>query len=149
MKKQIFLRGVIGALGGMLIGQVVMIIISLCAGGSELMPVPPALAEQVGNELTAYILQSLAVMVYGAVWAAASVVWELDWSLTRQTVVHGLCYALSALPAAYLMHWFEHSWVGFLCYFGGFAVLYAAMWLSQYLGMRRRVRAMNERLQKL
>lgn len=150
MKKQVVVRGLIGALGGVFVGQVVLIMISLCMGGGEVQPVSPQLAEQAGSELAAYMLQTLGVMLYGAVWAAASVVWEIDdWSLTKQTVVHGLCYALSALPVAYLMHWFDHSWAGFLCYFGGFAVLYVTMWLSQYLSMRQRVKALNAQLSKL
>ncbi|MBQ8555065.1 MAG: DUF3021 domain-containing protein [Clostridia bacterium] len=149
MKKQIILRGILGALGGILIGQIVLIIISLCLGNGEVQPVPPALAEQVGSELTAYILQTLAVMLYGSVWAAASIVWEIDgWSLTRQTIVHGLCYSLSALPIAWLMHWFPHTWTGFLGYIGGFVVLYASMWLAQYLGMKRRIKVLNAQLEK-
>ncbi len=148
MKKQIMLRGVIGALGGVFIGQIVVIVISLCQGNGRLMPVPPILSEAVGSEVTACILQLLGLIVYGSVWAAASVVWETDWSLTKQTVVHGLCYSLSALPVATMLHWFPHTAAGFLAYFGGFLVTYAAMWLGQYMGMRARVRAMNARLEQ-
>lgn len=147
MKKQIIIRGGIGALVGLLIGQIVLIIISACMGGGAVQPVPPALAEQVGSELTAYILQTLGVMLYGCVWAAASVVWEIDsWSLTKQTIVHCLCYSLSALPIAWMLQWFDHSWTGFLGYFFGFAVLYASMWGSQYMSMKKRVQAMNKKL---
>lgn len=150
MKKQIIIRGGIGALGGVFIGQIVLIIISLCIGNGDVLPVPPQLSEQVGSELTAYILQMLGVMLYGGVWAAASVVWEIDgWSLTKQTVVHGLCYALSALPVAWMLHWFEHSLAGFMAYFFGFVVLYASMWGSQYMSMKQRVKALNESLSRL
>lgn len=146
MKKQAFLRFILGALGGVLVAQIVLIIISLCIGQGEVMPVPPALFAQVGNELSAYILQTLAVMLYGGVWAAASLVWEKDWSLLKQTVVHCLCCSLSALPIATLLHWFPHTPLGFAGYFGGFLLLYFSMWLSQYLQMRARVRRMNQQL---
>lgn len=150
MKKQILIRGGIGALGGVFIGQIVLIIISLCASTGEVLPVSPQLAETVGSELTAYVLQLLGLMLYGGVWAAASVVWEIDhWSLTRQTVVHGLCYALSALPVAWMLCWFEHSVMGFMAYFFGFIVLYASMWGCQYMGMKQRVKEMNEKLKQL
>ena len=150
MKKRIFLRGGIGMLGGVFIGQIVLIVISLCLGTGEFSPVNPALTEAVGSELTAYILQMLGLMLYGGVWAAASVVWEMDsWSLTRQTIVHGLCYSLSALPVAWMLHWFEHSVAGFMTYFLGFIVLYASMWVSQYMGMKQRVKEMNEKLSQL
>lgn len=148
MKKQIILRGVLGALGGVLVGQIVIIIISLCMGEGEVLPAPPALTEQVGSELTAYILQMLGVMLYGGVWAAATVVWETDWSLTRQTVVHGLCYSLSALPVAWMLHWFEHSAAGFMWYFLGFVAMYVPMWAGQYMSMKKRVQAMNEKLKQ-
>ncbi len=146
MKKQIFARGAIGALGGVFIGQIVMIVISLSVDGGEFMPVPPVLAEQVGSELKAYILQFLGLMVYGAVWAGASVVWETDWSLTKQSIVHCLCYALSALPIATMLQWFPHTAAGFLGYFGGFAATYLALWCGQFMSMRARVRAMNRKL---
>lgn len=150
MKKQILIRGSIGALGGVFIGQVVQIIISLCQGTGEMYMVPPELAVMAGSEVAGYILQILGLMLYGSVWAAASVVWEIDdWSLTRQTVVHGLCYALSALPVAWMLHWFEHSVSGFMCYFFGFVTLYATMWGSQYMGMKQRVQQMNKKLSEL
>lgn len=150
MKKQILIRGGIGALGGVFIGQIVLIIISLCSGNGEVMPVSPQLTEQLGSELTAYILQMLGLMLYGGVWGAASVVWEIEgWSLTRQTIVHGLCYALSALPVAWMLHWFEYSVTGLMAYFFGFITIYASMWGSQYMGMKQRVKEMNEKLAAL
>ncbi|MGN0794949.1 MAG: DUF3021 domain-containing protein, partial [Aristaeellaceae bacterium] len=129
MKKQIALRAVIGALTGALIGQLVMVCISLCIGEGSIVVASEALLEQAGSEVMAYILQMLGCMLYGGVWAAGSLVWEKEnWSLMRQSIVHCALYSLSALPVAWMMHWFEHSVVGFLCYFGGFVALYATHW---------------------
>lgn len=38
-----------------------------------------------GNEINAVVAQMVASLLYGAVWAGASVIWEMDdWSLLRQ-----------------------------------------------------------------
>lgn len=147
LKANIIIRGLVGALGGIFVGHLVSIVISLCIGGGEFRPVPDLLTEQAGSEIMAVIWQSLACMLYGSVWAIASIVWELEgWSLMKQTVVHGLSCSLSALPIAWLLHWFPHTWAGFLGYVGIFAGAYVSIWLSQLIAMKRRVKAMNEKL---
>lgn len=147
LKQNIVIRGLIGALGGVFIGQVVCIVISLCIGKGEVVLVPELLAQQAGNELNAFIWQNVACMFFGSVWAIASVVWELEgWSLAKQTLVHGLTCSLSALPVAWLMHWFPHTWPGFLGYCASFVAMYIGIWLGQIYGMRRRVKAMNAKL---
>ena len=149
MKKQLLVRSVIGALAGLAIGQIVMIGISLCIGEGEVLPVPPLLALQAGGELTAYILQTLAVMLYGGCWAAASCIWQVEkWSLLKQTLLHFAVYSLSALPIAWLMCWFPHTWAGCAAYFLYFLLLYACTWAGNYLSVRARVRAMNRRLKR-
>ncbi len=147
LKKNLLTRGFIGALAGVFIGQVVCIIVSLCMGGKELMPVPPELTEQVGSEIAAFILQNLACMLYGSVWAMASIVWEVEgWSLAKQTRIHWQLCSTSALPIAWLLHWFPHTWAGAAGYFASFAVIYGGIWLGQYLAMRRHVKAVNQKL---
>lgn len=147
MKKQIVLRALIGALTGAFIGQIVMIGINLCIGQEKFLVASEALIAKAGSEVAAYILQMLGCMLYGSVWAAASLVWEAEgWSLLRQSITHCALCSLSALPIAWLMFWFEHSTVGFLCYFGGFAVMYALLWLGQYMAMKHRVKALNDGL---
>lgn len=147
MKKQLLARGIIGALAGLAIGQMVMIVISLCVGDGMVLPVPPQLALQAGSELAAYILQTLAVMLYGGCWAAASCIWQVErWSLLRQTVLHFALSSLSALPIAWLLCWFPHTWAGCAAYFLYFLLLYACIWAGNYLSVRARVRAMNKRL---
>ena len=147
MKKQLLARGIIGALTGLAIGQVVMIGISLCVGDGEVLSVPPLLALQAGSELTAYILQTLAVMLYGGCWAAASCIWQVErWSLLKQTAIHFAVSSLSALPIAWLTCWFPHTWAGCAAYFLYFLLLYGCIWAGNYLSIRARVRAMNKRL---
>ncbi len=147
LKRNLLLRGLIGALAGVFIGQAVCIIVSLCVDGQELMPVPVELTRQVGNEIVAFILQNLACMIYGSVWAMASIVWEVEgWSLAKQTRIHWQLCSTSALPIAWLLHWFPHTWTGAAGYFASFALIYVGVWLSQYLSMRQHLKKVNRKL---
>ncbi len=148
MKKQVLLRAFIGAPWGLAIGMGGMTVTSLCRGTGELEVASPVLVEAVGGEVYAFLLQCLATMLYGSVWAAASVIWEMEWSLLKQTLTHLVCCTFSALPIAWAMRWMAHTWRGLGGYLLMFAGIYAIVWLSQYLQMRMRVRQMNARVGK-
>ena len=90
MKKKAFLRALIGAPIGLTISVVLTILVSVTIGDGKFYPVQPELTTLCGGELTAVALQTAASLLYGAVWAAASVIWETDWSLLRQTLTHVL-----------------------------------------------------------
>ena len=80
---------------------------------------------------------------------ATSCIWQVEkWSLLKQTVLHFAVSSLSALPIAWLMCWFLHTWVGCATYFLSFLLLYAGIWSGNYLSVRARVRAMNRRLKQ-
>lgn len=148
MKKKAFLRALIGAPIGLTISVVITILVSVSIGDGKFYPVQPELTTLCGGELTAVALQTAASLLYGAVWAAASVIWETDWSLLRQTLTHLLTCSLSALPIAYLMYWMPHNVRGILLYFGIFLGIYAGIWASQFFAARARVRELNEKLHK-
>lgn len=148
MKKKAFLRALAGAPVGLTISVVITILVSVSVGDGKFYPVQPELTAFCGGELTAVALQTAASLLYGAVMAAASVIWETDWSLLRQTVAHLLACSLSALPIAYLMYWMPHNVRGILIYFGIFLGIYAGIWVSQFFAARARVREMNEKLHK-
>lgn len=148
MKKKAFLRALIGAPIGLTISVVITILVSVSIGDGKFYPVQPELTALCGRELTAVALQTAASLLYGAVWAAASVIWETDWSLLRQTLTHLLTCSLSALPVAYLMYWMPHNVRGILLYFGIFLGIYVSIWASQFFAARARVRKLNEKLHK-
>ena len=110
MKKRILCRALIGAPIGLAISTAITIFSSLIYGDGNYYPVVPALVEQCGNEINAVVAQMIASLLYGAVWAGASVIWEMDdWSLLRQTVTHLLAGSIATFPVAYLMYWMKHS----------------------------------------
>lgn len=75
MKKQVFLRSLLGAFVGCFIGVVIIVCISLAIGGGDMHIATPALLAQVGSEVGAFSLQMAAAMLIGAIWSGASVIW--------------------------------------------------------------------------
>ena len=116
-------------------------------GDGNYYPVVPALAEQCGNEINAVMAQMIASLLYGAVWAGASVIWEMDdWSLLRQTVTHLLAGSIATFPAAYLMYWMKHSIAGVVVYFAIFIGIYVGIWITLYSRAKREVTKLNEKV---
>ena len=120
---------------------------SLIYGDGNYYPVVPALVEQCGNEINAVVAQMIASLLYGAVWAGASVIWEMDdWSLLRQTVTHLLAGSIATFPVAYLMYWMKHSIAGVVVYFAIFIGIYVGIWITLYSRAKREVTKLNEKV---
>ena len=147
--KKAGLRALVGAPIGLAYTTVITIIISLAMGGGKYYPVVPELTEDVGSETIAVLIQALCSLLFGAAFAGASVVWDTDWSLTKMTAVHLLICSAATFPIAYLIRWMEHSPGGILKYFGIFLAVYIAIWISQYLKMKRNIKAINQRMNHL
>jgi hypothetical protein len=99
------------------------------------------------SELGAVALQTFLCGLLGAAGAGGSVVWETDWGILRQTGTNFLILAGAMLPIAYVTGWMEHSVKGFLLYFAAFTLIFALIWLVQYLALKRRVKKLNEKVQ--
>ena len=131
MKKRILCRALIGAPIGLAISTAITIFSSLIYG----------------NEINAVVAQMIASLLYGAVWAGASVIWEMDdWSLLRQTVTHLLAGSIATFPVAYLMYWMKHSIAGVVVYFAIFIGIYVGIWITLYSRAKREVTKLNEKV---
>lgn len=149
MKKQIIKRGLFGFPVGIAIGFVITILISACVGDGNFYPVTPELIDTIGNELNAVILQTVLCGIMGTGFATASVIWELDsWSIAKQSGIYFLIACIIMLPIAYIAGWMEHSIGGFLSYVGIFVAIFVAVWLAQYLSWKRKIKKMNELVNK-
>ena len=146
--KKAFCRALIGMPIGLAISTVITIIISLFKADGQYYPVVPALVADCGSEINAVLVQALCSLLYGAVFAGASVIFETDWSLTKMTVVHLIVIAIAVLPIAYFMQWMKHSLGGFLIYFGIFLAIYAAIWIAEYTRMRKGVNDLNKKMRE-
>lgn len=149
MKKELIKRCLLGAPLGLAISTIITIAISLSVGDGRYYAVVPSLAQDLGSEINAVVLQALLSMVYGAAWAGASVIWDAErWSLLKMTLVHLLVTSLATFPIAYFARWMPHSTTGIVLYIGIFVAIYAGIWFSQYSAMKKKIRAMNERIQQ-
>lgn len=147
MKKKVILRGLFGLPVGIAIGFVITLLISICIGDGAFYPVTPELIQMMGNQLNAVILQTILCAILGVGFAMASVIWEIDsWSLAKQSGVYFLVISVVMLPIAYFANWMKHSIAGVLSYVGIFVMFFAAVWISQYLLWKRRIKKMNARI---
>lgn len=148
MKKEIIKRCLIGAPLGLAISTIITIAISLFYGDGQFHAVVPELAREMGSEINAVLFQAGLSMIYGAAWAGASVIWDAEhWSLLKMTLVHLLVTSVASFPIAYFARWMPHNAAGILIYVGIFVAIYATIWVSQYSGMKKRIKELNEKLQ--
>lgn len=149
MKKRIIVFCLLGAPIGLAISTWILIIISLTVGDGNFYPVVPELINDCGSELNAVLLQTLLSMLYGAVFAGASLIWKIDsFSLLKQTVLHLLICSLATFPIAYTTRWMSHDLKGILLYFGTFFSIYVIIWLFLYRSIKKRILQINARLQE-
>ncbi len=147
MKKKIMLRLALGFPIGVTIGQIISIVISLIWAKGYYAPCVPELAVAMGNEINAIVLQTILCGLLGMGFAASSLIWEIEhWGITKQTAIYFLIVSVIMMPIAYLTYWMEHSLVGFLRYFGIFALIFAIVWVIQFTIGRKNIRKMNENL---
>ncbi len=149
MKKSVILRGVLGFPLGITIGYCITIATSLIWAGGYYSPCVPELIAIMGSEIRAVLLQALLFGLLGTGFGMASAIWEIErWSLVRQTAVYFLTASVIMLPIAYLTRWMEHTVAGFLGYFGIFALIFAIVWVAQFLRCKRSVKKLNDGLSK-
>lgn len=147
MKKQIIVRGFIGALLGIVIGYFITIGISLSFGEGTYISCTPDLIDAVGSETGAVIVQTLLDILLGITFGAASVIWSIDaWSIAKQTLLYLFITLPVMLFTAYFAYWMEHSIKGLLSYAAIFIAIFFFIWLMQYVFWKIRIRKLNGRL---
>ncbi len=146
MLKKMLSRALVSAPICMLINQIVGICVSLSIGDKRYSPVLPAFAARFPSDTTAVIVQLLLIGLVGAVFAACSVIFEVErWSFLKQGLVH-LAITLSVTIPVCLFCWWPQNPGGLWILVGSWLFCYAATWLSQYLLFRRRVRALDAKI---
>lgn len=147
LKKEMLKRGLLGIPLGITWDYLITIVISLGWGNGNYLACVPSLAESMGGEAYAVLVQALLCGVAGAVFGASSVIWELEtWSIVKQTGIYFLIAAVNVLPIAYLMHWMEHSLKGVISYALIFVLIFVCVWISQYIAWKVKVKKINAKL---
>lgn len=149
MKKKIVLRSMLGFPLGLALGYLITILISLIYADGSYSPCMPELAVIMGNEINAVLLQALLCGILGSGFGACSVIWEIEtWGIVKQTGIYFSIISVLMLPTAYVSYWMEHRLQGILSYFGIFLLIFAAVWLVQYMAAMHNVKKLNETLIK-
>jgi CDP-diglyceride synthetase len=149
MLKKTIGRGALGFPLGICMGYVITIGISVVLATGEYHPCVPALAAEFESELAAVIFQAVLYGVLGTVFAAASVIWEVEkWSIVKQTGIYFLIASLAMLPIAYFAYWMEHSFTGFMLYFGIFIAIFVVVWVVQYLVWKNKIQRLNASIEE-
>lgn len=149
MKKQIILRSLIGMPIGITIGYSITIVFSLIFGQGYYFPCEPGFVSAMGSEIRAVIVQTVLCAILGISFTASSVIWEIEhWSLAKQTGIYFLITSVVMMPVAYFAHWMEHSLLGFVRYFGIFALIFVIIWVTQFIIGKNNVKKMNAKLHK-
>ncbi len=145
MKKKIVLRGIWGFPIGIAIGYLITIFMSFGMADGYYSPCVPELILAMGNEINAVILQALLCGLLGSGFAASSVIWDIEsWSIIKQSGIYFIIISVIMLPIAYFTYWMEHSIVGVFSYFGIFVLIFAFIWMIQFVIGKHNVRRMNE-----
>lgn len=145
MKRKILRR----CLSGAPVGLTVFVFINLLFAhlrGSGQLGIGYYLIRVYGNEVNAATALTLSAMAIGMLWSAASLIFETDWNLLVQTLVHGICCVIPSLAIAWAMYWIPRSGGGIVSYALLFTLIYVVVWLGQYLSMKKRLRKINRQL---
>ena len=149
MRTEILKRCLFGAPIGLALSVLITIVISVILGDGNFHAVVPELVTDMGSEINAVMLHTALSMLSGAAWAGASLVLDAEgWSLLKMTLVHLIIASAATFPVAYFARWMPHTLSGVLIYIGIFVFIYAGIWVSQYSAMKKRIRELNERIQK-
>lgn len=141
MRKKLFILAGIGFLAGMIIGN----LIAWFAGGS---PVNHQLAEWLGSNAAAVIVQTLLSGILGAIAFGGMLVHEIErWPIALSCVVHYLLIEVTYVPTALLLKWIEGP-TELLITVGIQTVVYFIIWVIMYLRYKAEVRKLNELLKK-
>ena len=147
MKKQVFLRGLLGFPLGITIGYMITIVFSLGWGHGNYLPCAPALIATMGTESAAVVLQAMLCGILGVSFGSCSVIWEMDsWSIAKQSCIYFSISAFVMMPIAYFLNWMPHTLAGVLLYFGIFVIIFLVIWIAQYLIWNKKIKQINAQI---
>ena len=140
MRRKVILLAGIGFVLGMVIGDGIAWFTTGSLGNA-------VLADRLGSEKGAFLLQTLLSGVLGAIAMGGTVLYDLErWPLTLVSVTHYLMIELTYIPVALALRWVS-GWQQLLVMAGIQLVIYLVIWLVMYLRYKAQVREMNKLLQ--
>ena len=149
MRKKVIMRALLGFPLGVTIGYVITIIVSLMNGDGYYHPVNSYLIDEVGSEIGAVVVQAVLTGILGAATSAVAVIWEIEhWSIAKQTGLYFLGLSVAMLPIAYIAHWMQRTFIGFIVYFAIFTAFFIVVWIAQYFIVRTKINSINKKVKE-
>lgn len=104
-----------------------------------------------GNQITAFVIQTIVCGLYGSIAVGGSSVYYLEtWSILKATVTHFLMTVISYYVTGFFLRWFSISDISWcLLWLVIFILTYTGIWLSSYLSYRADIRKINMELNAL
>lgn len=146
MKKTILKRCLLGAPAGLSVYVLFTLFASWLRGDGTYYFTGGYLVWLYGTELNAVTVACICAMLIGMIWAAASLIFQTDWSLMKQTAVHYLACTVPSLLINCAFGTMPRSMDGLMQYLWLFGCIYVLIWIGQYICIRKRVRQMNAML---
>lgn len=133
-----------GALAGITIGSLQTLVVS-AAGSTHYTPGNPAFLAGFANENVAVLVQLIAYALLGMACMLASSVYRSDrLSITTATLAHLVLVGGGVMTTGWYLKWFSGPTVlGFAVVF---FLIYAVVWVANYLHYRHMIDAVNARL---
>ena len=131
LRNKFVINSLIGLVAGMLVGIAIWMI-------------PPINTE--GRSLLLHVIMS---GLHGLIPCGAATVYEIEsWGVTKQTIIHALITLATILAIDLPMKWFKPG-LEFAIALVIYVVVYAIIWLCNYLYWKHTVSEMNEQLRQL
>ena len=148
MFRQIIKRSVQGAMIGIFILQVILIIESFKVGDGTYYAFSPDLLEKGFTEAQANLYQFIVCCLMGAIIGSITIVFEIErLSLLIQTMIHFVVLCSSLLGASFLCCWIPLTPSGIKSYCIIMVMIYAVIWAINYLISRVNIKKINEALE--
>lgn len=144
MKKQFWMRILLGMPLGVMIGVFISLGISTAAGTGDFLYTGPWLVTQTGSEVGAAAVQTLWLMVIGAVFGGASLIWKKEnWSLGLRTAVFFVLGAGTQVLAGVCCGWIRLTMQDVVLDILTFSGIFSVIWALEYIWMRHRLAGIN------
>ncbi len=131
LRNKFIINSLVGFIAGMLVGVAIWMI-------------PPVNSE--GRSLIVHVIVS---GIHGLIPCGAATVYEIEsWGLTKQTVVHALVTLATILCIEIPMKWWAPG-PEMLIALAVYVVIYAIIWLVNYLYWKHMVNVMNRQLEMI
>ena len=146
MWKKALSRGAVSFCVCVTVNNLVALILGLCGKNAS---VTPEFAARIGNPLTATFLQALLIGLIGFAFGAGSMLFFIDrWSFLKQGAAH-LAVTAAVWIVVELICFAPITPPTVVSFAASAAGTYAVTWSIQYAVWKRRIRALNEQIQKM